>query len=259
MSNQPWYTYPIVVPFGDPNYDSQMGGSHDLDVGAPANYPVTALLAGNVSSITSPPWGKQVGIRLVSPYNGIPFLAFLHLSAVNPSLRVGSRVVKNDLIGWVGGASDPSQYAGTSNPTGQNFLNDPSQSSRVQVGMALMNGPEYGVGSGWEQWQTNPSITHFDSPLNPTSIIKTAVALYTAQRKAFEIEWTIEQPAARLDSGIANQAWEDYQAGRFHGPATSLEYTNDEDWGGNPIQASQNCHMGTYHWVNGVAVYYPYR
>lgn len=252
MSNQPWYTFQIVVPFGDPNYDSQMGGSHDLDVGAPPNYPVTTLLSGTISSITVPPWGKQVGIRLDSAYNSIPYLAFLHLSAVNPSLRVGSHVVKGDLIGWVGGASDPSQYAGTSNPTGQNFLNDPSQSSRVQVGMALMRGPEYGVGSGWE---TFPPI---DWSLDPTSIIKDAVALYSVKRKAFEIEWTIEQPAARLDSGIANQAWEDYQAGRFHGPATSLEYSTDIDWNGNPVVASQNTHMGTYHWVNGVAVYYPY-
>ena len=177
--SDPWFTYGICVPFGDPHYDSGLGGSHDLDVGAPPNYPVTALLPGVVSSITAPPWGRQVGIHLDSAYNGIPYLSFLHLSAVHPSLKIGSHVGPGDLIGWVGGASDPAQYAGTSNPTGQNFLNDPSQSSRVQVGIALMRGPEYGVGAGWVEWPV-PAIPHFADPLNPTSIIAMALQFHKA-------------------------------------------------------------------------------
>ena len=49
---KPWYMYDITVPFGNPNYDSGYGGSHDMDIGAPPNYEVTNLLAGRVASIT---------------------------------------------------------------------------------------------------------------------------------------------------------------------------------------------------------------
>jgi hypothetical protein len=163
-----WYEYPIVVPFGNPNFDSNLGGSHDLDIGAPPNYPVTALLSGKVASIDTPAWGKQVGILLDSPYNGVPYCSFLHLSAVNPALSIGHHVAVGDLIGWVGGANNQAQYAGTSNPTGQNFLNDSFNSSRIQAGFALMRGPSYGH-AGWEVF---PPI---DWSLNPTQIIMDAV------------------------------------------------------------------------------------
>jgi Peptidase family M23 len=173
--DKPWFMYPITVPFGNPNYDSGYGGSHDLDIGAPPNYPVTALLPGTLVSITEPPppWGKQVGIQLDTPYNGIPFMAYLHLSAVNPALAAGQPVSKGDLIGWVGGANDESQYAGTSNPTGDNFPNDLNESSQVQVGVALMRGPEYGI-TEFYKWQ--PKGTRpVEWELDPTQIILDAI------------------------------------------------------------------------------------
>lgn len=164
-----WYEYPIVVPFGNPNYDSQLGGSHDMDVAPPPNCPVTALLPGTVCDLSAPSWGKQVGLQLDTPYNGVPYMAYLHLSAINPQLVIGGHVDTGDLIGWVGGATQASQYAGTANPTGQNFLNAPIMSSQIQVGIALMRGPVYGDGSGWV------SFPPIDMSLDPTQIILDAV------------------------------------------------------------------------------------
>jgi hypothetical protein len=175
--DKPWFMYEIVVPFGNPNFDFLYGGAHDLDIGTPpdyaafANYPVTALLPGIILSITDGKdaagnaiWGRQVGIRLAHPYNGVPNMAYLHLSAVEPKLKVNHPVAKGDLIGWVGGGTDPHDYDRRSNPTGQNFLNTPSRSSQIQVGVALMRGNEYGN----EQFNKWPPI---EWDLNPTQII----------------------------------------------------------------------------------------
>jgi len=156
-----WYDYDIVVPFGNVNFDSALGGAHDLDLGCPANYPVTALLSGSISSITAPAWGKQVGVALDHPINGKPYCAYLHLSAVNPTLKVGQHIDVGEIVGWAGGGNTQAQYNGTHNPTGQNFLNDTFNSSRIQAGFALMNGPEYGV-IGWSvfppiDWQLDPT------------------------------------------------------------------------------------------------------
>lgn len=159
-----WFEYPICVPFGNPNYDAGLGGSHDMDVQAPPNTPITALLPGTVVDVSSPSWGMQVGIKLDKPYNGIPYMAYLHLAAVKPGL-LGTHVNKGDLIAWSGGCTQAGQYNGTSNPTGRNFLNDPSMSSQPQAGIALMRGPIYGTGAGWS---TFPPIDH---SLDPTQLI----------------------------------------------------------------------------------------
>ena len=176
--DKPWFMYEIIVPFGDSNYDTHYGGAHDLDIGTPldyaafANYPVTALLPGTILTITDGKdasgnhiWGLQVGIRLDHAYNGVPNMAYLHLSAVEPTLRMGHpHVAKGDLIGWVGGGTDPHDYDRRSNPLGQNFLNTPSRSSHIQVGVALMRGNEYG-NQKFNKW---PPI---EWDLNPTQII----------------------------------------------------------------------------------------
>ncbi len=164
--DQPWFMFEICVPFGNPNFDAEFGGAHDLDIGAPPNHPVTALLPGTIISITKPPpdWGEQVGVRLDEPFNGIPNMAYLHLSAVNPALAVGQHVSEGHLIGWVGGANHEAQYLGTSNPTGSNFVNKPFQSSRVQVGVALMRGKQFGI-EDFHQW---PPV---ETELDPTEII----------------------------------------------------------------------------------------
>jgi hypothetical protein len=225
---QPWFMYDIVVPFGDPNFDSALGGSHDLDIGAPANYPVTALLPGTIASITEPDWGKQVGVQLDSPYNGVPYFGFLHLSAVNPALAVGQHISPGDLIGWVGGANDASQYAGTSNPTGQNFLNTSFQSSRIQVGVALMRGSEYG-GAGFEHF---PPV---DQALDPTQIILDArqgitarqrrtTWVSTGQQQQAENSWAANTVGARAGTGIYTEWTYFYMNGLNFGPPVTEEY-----------------------------------
>ncbi|HJT56760.1 MAG TPA: hypothetical protein VJ761_09710 [Ktedonobacteraceae bacterium] len=169
--DKPWFMFDFTIRFGDSLSNVQLGGAHDLDIGAPPNYKVTALLPGRISSITDGTnghviWGKQVGIELAQPYKGkIRFMGYLHLSAVDPGLRVGQPISEGDTIGWVGGASSHAQYAATSNPTGHNFLNTPDQSSRTQVGVALMRGPEYGHGAGWVEF---PPV---DWDLDATQII----------------------------------------------------------------------------------------
>ena len=159
----------FIVPFGHTEFDSKLGGSHDLDIPAPPNYPVTALLPGKIISITKPPpdWGEQIGVELDEKFNGIPNMAYLHLSAVNLELAVGQHISKDHLIGWVGGANTEAQYAGTSNPTGRNFTNSSFSSSNVQVGVALMRGKEFGKTdfNKWPpiEWELNPSQIIYDA------------------------------------------------------------------------------------------------
>lgn len=193
-----WFEYPIGVPFGNPNYDVALGGSHDMTILAPANYPVTSIVTGDIATIndgtwsSNVAWGKQVTIKLDSPVNGHAYFAFLHLSAVNPALKVGSRVDMGTLIGWVGGATSPNQYIGTSNPTGLNFLNTPAMSSQVQVGIALCDGPEYG-GLGWK---TFPPI---DMTLSPVPILTHALNA---------LEKPVGQPIANYPMERASMIWQ---------------------------------------------------
>ncbi len=229
--SDPWFMYPITVPFGNPNYDSKLGGSHDMDIGAPPNHPVTALLPGTVVSITEPPpdWGKQVGIQLDTPYNGVPYFGFLHLSAVNPALAVGQHVAAGDLIGWVGGANDESQYAGTSNLTGQNYCNPSFHSSQVQVGFALMRGPEYGR----EGWENFPPV---DWALDPTPIILAARQgmnppppgrtnwMSTGQQQQAEDSWAANTVGAPAGTGIYAEWAHFYMNGLNFGPPLTKEY-----------------------------------
>jgi hypothetical protein len=235
--SKPWFMYDIVVPFGDPGFDVAFGGPHDLDIGAPPNYPVTALLPGTVASMSEPAWGKQVGIRLDHPYNGIPFFAFLHLSAVDPALALGRHVSKGDRIGWVGGASDEAQYAGTSNPTGQNFLNTSLRSSRIQVGIALMRGPEYGVDAGWEDfppvdWSLDPTQLIRDVQQEQASISggvptmgqfsnQAAIDVWNSQQGYFT---ALGQKLPARDTGIFNAWTAAWKAGYFKGVCLSHEY-----------------------------------
>lgn len=257
LPQKPWFLYPVSVPFGNPNYDSQYGGSHDMDVTPPPNYPVTNLLPGTIASISSPSWGKAVGLKLDAPIGDVAYWSFLHLSAVNPSLKIGQHMNTGDLVGWVGGATSASQYSGTSNPTGQNFLNDPSQSSQVQVGFALMRGPEYGVGSGWE---TFPPI---DKSLDPTSVIQSAInkilntpdyVLLSAQDTwRASTGWNGSYPT--MTSNIWKRYLYEYRNGRRHGvPICGFD---SHDANGNPIAVMEftngraEDHNGSVTWVGG--------
>lgn len=98
------------------------------------------------------------------------------------------------------------------------------------------------------RWKT-PFVTPIAPPLPPPPLPN------PHQRQAFEKEWTAIVPDAMLTSGIANAAWDDYQAGNFHGPALTKEYSG-ENWEGKPITI-QNVAGGRYEWT-GEAHYYSY-
>lgn len=209
-----WYLYPICVPFGNINYDTLYNGSHDLDLQTLPNTPITCLLSGTISSITRPTWGMQVGVKLDKPFNNIQYMSYLHLAAVRTDLMVGSHIKTDDLIGWSGGANAMSQYQGTANPTGENFLNTPDQSSQPQTGIALMYGPEYGVGSGWTQ---NP-----DPSLNPTVLIYRARAAYDTWNSLGSVRW---------QTGISADWFERYLYGQLMPPPQGNE-SHSINWSG---------------------------
>jgi hypothetical protein len=164
-----WFEHPVRVPFGNTAYDTSLGGSHDLTIACPPNTPITQLAPGIISDISAPGWGKQVCVKLYTPIHGHAYFATLHLSAVEPGLKVGAVLTAGQLIGWAGGATMEQEYLGTQNPTGQNFLDSPVMSSQVQVGIALCDGPAYG-GLGWAHF---PPIDH---TLDPTPILQAAIA-----------------------------------------------------------------------------------
>lgn len=160
-----WYDNTVAVPFGNPHYDVGLGGSHDMTFHENPNTEIFQLAAGTITDISEPSWGKQVTIELDEAINGHHYFAILHLSAVNPSLRIGQHMSPGELVGWSGGCVNSAQYNGTSNPTGQNFLNNPAMSSQPQVGIALCDGRAYG-GLGWKKF---PPI---DVSLNPEPVLQ---------------------------------------------------------------------------------------
>lgn len=238
---KPWYLYDICVPFGNPNYDVHLGGSHDMDVQTPPNTQVTALLSGEIVSITSPDWGKVIGVELDEAYNSIPYMAYLHLSAIQPGVVTGMHISVGDVIGYSGGCNTEEQYAGTSNPTSQNFLNLPESSSQPQTGIALMRGPFYGTGLGWSQF---PPIDH---TLDPTSLIWKARAAYATWNSLI---------SAPFDTGIASSWRAMYHSGQLMPPPTRQEVSG-YDWDGSAIQIQDFCCMRC-EWREGVAHWYRY-
>lgn len=182
-----WYDYKVGVPFGNANYDTGLGGSHDMTFLTPPNILITQIADGIVTDISAPSWGKQVCIKLDKPINGHDYFGILHLSAVNPALKPGDRMKIGDLVGWSGGCNTDEEYKGTSNPTGQNFCNTYNMSSQPQVGIALHDGPAYG-GLGWKVF---PPI---DTSLNPMPVI-------------VQMQETRVVPAIPVDTGKLKQAY----------------------------------------------------
>lgn len=161
----------------------------------------------------------------------------MHMSAVNPKLALGSRVAVGDLVGWVGGANTDAQYLGTTNPTGHNFLNSPNASSRVQQGIALMDGPSYG-GIGWVDF---PPI---DLALDPTPILQkarnsflllqpTPAYQYAAQKTdQFNSVWA--SMGVDITSPLAQVFLDAYVQGKIvQLPFPVLPATPGNDWGKN--------------------------
>lgn len=158
-----WYEYGINVPYGNQNFDVHLGGAHDLDVATPLGTHITALLGGIITDISSPTWGKQICVKLDVPYRpNVDYMAYLHLGAVNTDLHVGMHIDAGEYLGLSGGAPYPTTVAGV--PL---FQNTAFMSSQPQTGVALMRGPIYGQGDGWDP---------ISEDLDPTDIILAARA-----------------------------------------------------------------------------------
>lgn len=83
------------------------------------------------------------------------------------------------------------------------------------------------------------------------------------KRKAFEAEWQSVVKDAMLTSGIASQAWADYEAGNGHGPALSEEF-DVPDWMTGALNRGQIVLNGIYIWAKDSdgkyrAHYHPYK
>lgn len=149
MSSAAWYTFPRIDDFGtlDPqgNY-----WKPDSNIQLPANYPVTALLPGTVTSIQTTSWGQHVvTIKLDQPLNDEATHTFYeHMSASAPGLAVGQRVAAGDLIGY-------------NNPSGM-----------APLGFGLYSGDVYGSGSAWTTLQQDLAPGGAGK-LNPTALLNT--------------------------------------------------------------------------------------
>ena len=106
------------------------------------------------------------------------------------------------------------------------------------------------------QYTDRASIPGMPGPVDASLYFGLEAHVTEYQRAAFELEWRAVVPDVRLDSGIANAAWEDYRQGIYHGPALSQEKAG-YDWGGRPI-LFQFTAGGRYQWEEGVAHFYPY-
>lgn len=147
----PWYMYPRVDNIGSPD---PFGGfaKPDSNIQLPAGYPVTALLAGTVTSVdSSSPWGCAVTVKLDSPINSLAtHTAYLHMGGIN--VTQGQHVNVGDLVGTNGG----SNACGT---------------QKVPLGFALYSGDAYGYGNAW-----NTLMANVKGALNPVPVLNTAVA-----------------------------------------------------------------------------------
>lgn len=239
-----WYDNEVAVPFGNANYDTGLGGSHNMTFHCIPNTVITSITDEmEITDISSPTWGKDVTGKLKDPVNGHEYFGYQHLSAVNPALRIGSIVHYNDTIGWSGGCVSQGQYEGTHNPTGQNFCDSSFMSSQPQVGIALCDGTGYGY-AGWKKF---PPI---DESLNPQPVLDAFHKAMLPPPVDHEFEQWAQQWQSVIfgdpHSGIATYAYRSYQNGINHGVPLTHEIDGLDDKG-NPY-IFQVLSTGLYFW-----------
>ena len=145
MASQPWYTYPQDQPGGgygeilDPV--CQSGGCNylkpDTNIAVPSGTPITALLPGTVTDVSSRGTGNgglSVTVKLDNALNSLAqYVSYNFLGGTN--VRVGQRVNAGQQVGTAG------------SPTGINFA------------LALGNSPSWGSGAGFQYNATgNPLL-----------------------------------------------------------------------------------------------------
>ena len=155
----PWYTYPRIDGYG--GSEPYGGLKHDSNVQVPDGTPITALLAGTISGINNivstgpipgtsyPSWGAQVTVLLKNPINAIAtHVAYLHLTGIPTTLKIGQTIGAGTLLGYSGGA-----------------LADGAE--KAPVGVALYQGDSYGYGPTWNANALTPL-------LNPVPLLNMA-------------------------------------------------------------------------------------
>lgn len=239
-----WFKGTVGVPFGNANYDSGLGGSHNMTFLLAPNTPITSITDGcPITDISSPAWGKQVTVKLQKPIEGHTHFSYQHFSAVDPHLKIGDIPKYGQVIGWSGGLNNPSEYSGTHNPTGSNFCDTPDMSSQGQIGIALCDGSGY----GYDGWVPFPPI---DVTLDPYPVVEAYIKATTPpppdyRRLQFVSQWTSIVECSP-DSGIANVIYGLYLNGIDHGPPHTVEKKN-VDWEGKE-HIYQIFGMGMMYW-----------
>ena len=98
------YSY-ISSYFGNRNSPGGIGSTNHkgIDIPAPTGTPIYAAASGTIAAMLSPSESGGAGYYIKINHDGTGIATeYMHQSRFNPKLRVGSRVSKGDIIGYVG-------------------------------------------------------------------------------------------------------------------------------------------------------------
>jgi hypothetical protein len=152
---KPWYAYPRIDGLGGPEPYGPYP-KPDSNIQVPADYLVTALLAGVVTDIDhGSPWSCVVTVRLNTALNSLAtHCAYIHLRA-DVAVRIGQQLAVGTTIG----------YNGFAHAEG---------SEKAPLGFALYNGDSYGKGAAWALM----TKTNLQGPLSPVSLLDAAATAW---------------------------------------------------------------------------------
>ena len=125
-----WTKYPITSHYGATDAEGNYW-QPDVNVGVPANYPITNLLSGTVTNVRDTSWGQQVvTIKLDQPLNDLAtHIVYQHIRGSN--LSQGQHISSGALVGY----------------------NNPTPPYYAPVGVSLYSGDIYGSGPEWDVLQ----------------------------------------------------------------------------------------------------------
>lgn len=100
-NGQAWYNYPM---YSDSDFTGP-SGYHNTDVGTPTDTPITAPVAGVITSLGYYDWGGQVSWKVdnTAVTLGVPEIFVIHMDAINPNLKVGQHISAGTFLGYSGG------------------------------------------------------------------------------------------------------------------------------------------------------------
>lgn len=146
---RPWYSYPRIDNFGQKDPQGNYW-KPDSNILTPPGYPVTALLAGRVTSAQRTSFGQMtITIKLAKPLNSLATHTFYeHMH--DATVRAGQQVSAGQLIGHA-------NYSGEG----------------AALGFGLYSGDVYGSGAAWGVLQ-NDLKPGGRGLLNPVSLLNSA-------------------------------------------------------------------------------------